>query len=62
MNDEQRCLASFQAQPCGMGHFSTLLRYGALMCNKYIALAMPCRPEKMASSLRPHLVLTGPML
>jgi len=37
-----------------MGHFSVLLRYGSLMCNEHMALAMPFRIEKMVSSVRPH--------
>jgi hypothetical protein len=60
MIDEQRCMAVFQAQPCGTGHFSALLRYGSFVCNKHMALAMPCRNKKMAASLRPHFMLAGP--
>jgi len=62
MNDEQRCMTPFRAKPFGTDHFPVLLRYGSLMCNKHIAFTMPCRLEKMTSSLRPNLVLTGPML
>jgi len=57
MNDEQRCMTPFRAKPFGTDHFPVLLRYGSLMCNKHIAFTMPCRLEKMTSSLRPNLVL-----
>ncbi len=60
MNAEQRRVASFGAQPAGIGHFSVLLRYRKLMCNKHTSLAKPCRNEKMAESTPAELVLTGP--
>ncbi len=60
MNAEQRRVASFGAQPAGVGHFSVLLRYRKLMCNKHTSLAKPCRNEKMAESTLAELVLTGP--
>ncbi len=34
MNAEQHRVTSFGAQPAGIGHFSVLLRYRKLMCNK----------------------------
>ncbi len=46
MNAEQRRVASFGAQPVGIGHFSVLLRYRKLMCNKHTPLAKPYRNEK----------------
>jgi len=52
MNDEQRRMASFQAQPCGTGHFWPLQRYFSLMCIQHIALEMPCSSPKMTTSLR----------
>jgi len=60
MNDEQRWLVSLGAQPCGTGHFCALLRYFSLMCSKHTVLEMPCMATKIAASLRPELVLTGP--
>jgi len=55
-------MASFGAQPWGTGHFCALLRYFSLMYIKYTTLEMPCIGTKMAASLRPELVLTGPKM
>ncbi len=60
MNAEQRRVASFGAQPVGIGHFSVLLHYRKLMCSKHTSLAKPCRNKKMAESTPAELVLTGP--
>ncbi len=62
MNAKQRRVVSFGAQPAGIGHFSVLLRYRKLMCNKHTSLAKPCRNEKMAESTPAELVLTGPLI
>jgi hypothetical protein len=41
---------SFGAQPAWIGHFSVLLRFSPLMCNKHTTLAKPCMDGKMAVS------------
>jgi len=53
-------MGSFGAQHCGTGHFCALLRYFSLVYIKHTTLKMPCIAAKMAASLRPELVLTGP--
>jgi len=55
MNEEQRWMALFGAQPCGKRHFCTLRRYFSLMCIQHITLEMPCSAAKIAVSLRPEL-------
>jgi len=52
MSDEQRRMASFQAQPRGTGYFWPLQRYFSLMCIQHTALEMPCSATKMTTSLR----------
>ncbi len=62
MNAEQRRVASFGAQPAGIGLFSVLRTLSKLMRDKHTSLAKPCRNEKMAESTPAELVLTGPSL
>jgi len=56
MNDEQRWMGVFGAQPCGKCHFRTLRRYFSLACIQHAALAKPCSATKMAVSIQPELV------
>jgi len=55
-------MASFWVQPCGKCHFCTLQRYFSLMCIQHITLETPCSASKMAISIQPELVLTGPSM
>jgi len=60
MNDEQRRMAAFRAQPLGTGYFPpccVMPRWCATSTSRSPCLA---ESKKMTSSLRPRLVLTGP--
>jgi Fe-S cluster assembly protein SufB len=50
MNDEQRWMAPFGAQPSGAGHFCALLCYASLMCIKHTTFGKPCIGTKMMST------------
>jgi len=59
MSGKQRQVASFGAQPTGIGHFSVLRTLSKFMCNKHTSLAKPYKNEKMTESTPEELVLTG---
>ncbi|WJW75988.1 hypothetical protein QVG61_02540 [Thiohalobacter sp. IOR34] len=46
MNDEQRGVALFQAQPAGQGSFPAQRRYHSLMQIDYTPLILPCWTKK----------------
>ncbi len=60
MNAEQRRVASFGAQPAGIGYFSVLLRYRKLIATSTLRLQSLAGTKKMTELTPAELVLTDP--